>query len=346
MPARAPASVRMARVPAPSPAKPSATRNDVARLARVSPAVVSYVVNRSKRVTPETEARVRQAIAMLGYRPNSAARSLRLGSTETLGMVVPDTTNSYFASLAHQVELAAIRRGYDLIIGNSDGSLEAERRLLDHFTARRVDGVLLCSSVFRPDISSLRADSIPVVLLNHAADAPGVAWVGADLRLGARLAIEHLAGHGHRRIGLVIGTSTDGVMDARQLGWSETVELLGLERGPIVRVGFNARGGYDAGRKLIADGDLPSALFVSSDRQAAGLMLAMHEAGVRMPEDVAIIGFDGSEDGEYTWPPLTTIAQPIEQMASTAVNLMIDGADDSTYEVFPPTLLVRRSCGC
>ena len=112
-------------MPAPSPAKPAATRNDVARLARVSPAVVSYVVNRSKRVSPETEARVRQAIAMLGYRPNSAARSLRLGSTETLGMLVPDTTNSYFASLAHQVELAAIRRGRDLIVGNSDGSLDA-----------------------------------------------------------------------------------------------------------------------------------------------------------------------------------------------------------------------------
>jgi LacI family transcriptional regulator len=336
----------MARVPAPSPAKPAATRNDVARLARVSPAVVSYVVNRSKRVSPETEARVRQAIAMLGYRPNSAARSLRLGSTETLGMLVPDTTNSYFATLAHQVELAAIHRGRDLIVGNSDGSLEAERRLLDHFTARRVDGVLLCSSVFRPDISSLRADNIPVVLLNHAADAPGVAWIGADLRLGARLAVEHLAGHGHRRIGLVIGTTTDDVQDARHAGWSEAIDTLGLERGPVVSVGFNSRGGYEAGRQLLADGDVPPALFVSSDRQAIGLLLAMHEAGVRVPDDVAIVGFDGAEDGEYSWPPLTTVAQPIEQMARTAVDLMIDGAGDDVNQVFPPTLLVRRSCGC
>jgi len=103
---------------------------------------------------------------------------------------------------------------------------------------------------------------------------------------------------------------------------------------------------FDVLRQLLADGDVPPALFVSSDRQAIGLLLAMHEAGVRVPDDVAIVGFDGAEDGEYSWPPLTTVAQPIEQMARTAVDLMIDGAGDDVNQVFPPTLLVRRSCGC
>ena len=318
----------------------------MARLARVSPAVVSYVVNRSKRVSPETEARVRQAIAMLGYRPNSAARSLRLGSTETLGMVVPDSTNPYFAALAHRVERAAIERGYDLIVGNSDGSLDGERRLLDQFAARRVDGVLLCSNVYRPSVAGLRADSIPVVLLNHAVHPPGITSIGVDMQLGARLAVEHLAGHGHRTIGLVIGTTTDELQDARHVGWIDALAGLGLEQGPVVAVPFNHGGGYEAGKRLLADGTLPPALFVSSDRQATGLLLALHEAGVRIPDDVAIVGFDGAEDGAYTWPPLTTIAQPVEQMASTAVALMIDGADDATHEVFPPTLLIRRSCGC
>ena len=127
---------------------------------------------------------------------------------------------------------------------------------------------------------------------------------------------------------------------------AEAIDTLGLERGPVVSVGFNSRGGYEAGRQLLADGDVPPALFVSSDRQAIGLLLAMHEAGVRVPDDVAIVGFDGAEDGEYSWPPLTTVAQPIEQMARTAVDLMIDGAGDDVNQVFPPTLLVRRSCGC
>ncbi len=343
---RAQHSASIARVSAPTPAKPPATRNDVARLARVSPAVVSYVVNRSKRVSPETEARVRQAIAMLGYRPNTAARSLRLGSTETLGMVVPDTTNPFFATLAHCVELAARARGHALVVGNTDGSLESEHRFLDHFATRRVEGVFLCSTVSQPDLSSVRMDDVPVVLLNHSAIRPGITSVGTDLRLGARLAVEHLAGHGHRRVGLVIGTTSDSVPDARHPGWAEAIEALGLQHGPVFTTGFSSRAAYEAGRRMIAEADLPTALFISSDQQSVGVLLALHEAGVRVPEDIAIVSFDGSELGEYSWPPLTTVAQPIEDMARAAVDLMIDGGGETTQQVFAPSLLIRRSCGC
>ncbi|MDF1490166.1 LacI family DNA-binding transcriptional regulator [Tessaracoccus caeni] len=328
-----------------APAKPVATRNDVARLAKVSPAVVSYVVNRSKSVSPETEERVRKAIEMLGYRPNSTARSLRLGSTETLGMVVPDTTNPYFAALAHEVELVARERGYDLLVSNTGGSTAMERHHVERYSMRRVDGVLLCSTTSEPDARALDLVDIPLVLLNHFGTGTGVPSVGVNLYHGAQLAVEHLASHGHRRIGMVAGVTSDGRQDARKDGWFDAVRALGLEHGPCLTMPFNTEGGYEAG-KLLASSELPSAIFASSDRQAIGLVHAFHEAGVAMPEDVAVIGFDGSNECAYTWPPLTTVAQPISEMAKAAVAKLLDGTPGAMHQLLEAKLVIRRSCGC
>ncbi|MFT4135975.1 LacI family DNA-binding transcriptional regulator [Microbacterium sp.] len=336
----------MARVPHPTPAKPAATRNDVARLAGVSAAVVSYVVNGSKRVSPTTETRVREAIAMLGYRPNRAARALRLGSSETLGMVVPDSTNPFFATLAHAVEQAAAERGYDLLVANSDGSVAMERRHLDNLATRQVDGVFVCSSIVEPDLRALEQADIPSVLLNQYVAAPGVDSVSVDLKRGSALAVEHLAEHGHRTIGLVIGTNSDNTVDAREVGWHETIARLGLSAGTVFRHPFSRSGGYDAGRWLLHSAVRPSALFVGSDRQAVGVLKALHEAGVRVPEDIAIISFDGSEDAEFSWPPLSSVAQPIDEMAHAAVTALIDGEGEKHHLVFEPTLIRRASCGC
>nr|WP_231637097.1 LacI family DNA-binding transcriptional regulator [Microbacterium sp. No. 7] len=333
------------------PAKPAAKRSDVARLAGVSTAVVSYVVNGTKNVSPETERRVREAIALLGYRPNSAARALRLGSNEMLGMVVPDARNPYFAMLAHAVETVAAERGYTLLTANADGLLETERRHVERFVDRGVDGVFLCSTIVEPDVRPLVDADIPTVLLNHSVEVAGVASVRIDLWEGARLAVEHLAEHGHERIGLVIGSNTGHVLDPRETGWRQELARRGLAEGPLERDIFTMRGGYDAGRRLLATG-LPSALFVSSDRQAIGLLRALHEAGVRVPDDVALVSFDGSEDAAYSWPPLSTVAAPIADMARAAVDAILAPADPDAgrpgirHEVFAPALVRRASCGC
>lgn len=330
----------------PTPAKPAATRNDVARLAGVSTAVVSYVVNGSKRVSPTTETRVREAIAMLGYQPNRAARALRLGSSETLGMVVPDSTNPFFATLAHAVEQAAAERGLDLLVANSDGSLAMERRHIDHFATRRVDGVFVCSALVEPDLRALEQADIPVVLLSQYLPTPGIDSVSVDLKDGSRMAVEHLAEHGHEAIGIVIGTNTDSAVDPREVGWREALGRLGLAAGPVFRQPFSRPGGYEAGRWLLGGAERPTAIFVSSDRQAVGLLKAMHEAGVRVPEDLAIVSFDGSEDAEFSWPPLTTVSQPIDEMARAAVAALVDDAAEKHHRVFTPTLIRRASCGC
>ena len=333
----------------PAPAKPAVTRKDVARLAGVSTAVVSYVMNGGpKRVSPATEARVRQAIAALGYRPNAAARALKLGSSEMLGMVVPDATNPFFASLARAVEVAAAERGYAMLLADSDGSLPTERRLVENLVGRRVDGVFLCSVLFEPDLTDLEQAESPAVLLNHSAESPGFNSVGVAFQDGGRMAVEHLVGHGHRRVGLVMGTNTGGDLDAREVGWRQGVREAGLPEGPVLRVPFTREGGYRAGQDLIASADRPSAVFVSSDLQAVGLLRAVHEAGLRIPEDLAIFSFDGSAEAEYSWPPLSTVAQPVEAMARAAVDALIDAetGKPTQSQIFPVELVLRSSCGC
>ena len=184
------------------------------------------------------------------------------------------------------------------------------------------------------------------MLLNHYGKVSGVPSLGADLHQGARLAVEHLASHGHTRIGLVSGTTSDERRDARHTGWFDTVHDLGLAHGPVLTVGFSIEAGYEAGRVLASSPDLPSAIFATSDRQAVGLIHAFHEAGIRIPEDVAVIGFDGGKEGAYTWPPLTSVAQPLKKMAQVAVTKLLDDPPGATHQLFETSLLVRRSCGC
>lgn len=347
-----------------SPAKPGITRDDVARYAGVSSAVVSYVVNGGPRaVSPASEAKVRQAIRALGYRPNPAARALALGSSEMLAMIVSDTTNPFYASLARAAVNAAAERGYTLLLADSQASPRTERRLIKNFAARRVDGLFLCSALLEPDLLDLEQADIPVVLLNHTtelatADSPTVLHysaaenrptsVGVAFREGAQAAVEHLISHGHERIGLVMGGDVGGVPDAREVGWRQAIQDAALEAGPVFRVPFTREGGYRAGQELMARIERPSALFVSSDQQAVGLLCALHEGGLQVPEDLAVFSFDGSPESEYTWPRLSTVAQPIQDLARTAVEALLapSATGETQTKVFPAELVLRASCGC
>ncbi|TFD93040.1 LacI family transcriptional regulator [Cryobacterium lactosi] len=339
------------------------TRDDVARMAGVSSAVVSYVVNGGPRaVSPGNEAKVRQAIRALGYRPNAAARALALGSSEMLAMIIPDAMNPFFASLSRAVENAAAERGYTLLLADSQASLRTERRLVKNFASRRVDGLFLWSELSDPDLMDFEQADIPVVLLNHSTDLatsgspailkhgagdPGANSVGVAFRDGARLAVEHLIGHGHERIGLVMGTNPGGDVDSREVGWRQGIQDAGLTAGPIIRVPFTREGGYRAGQELLAASDRPTAVFVSSDQQAVALLCALQEGGLRIPEDLAVFAFDGSPESEYTWPRLSTVAQPINDLAHAALEALLaaPGKEPLTH-IFPAELVLRTSCGC
>lgn len=331
------------------PPRTAVTRKDVARYAGVSTAVVSYVVNDGpKNVSPATQARVRDAIAILGYQPNAAARALKMGSSRILGLIVPDIMSPFFTELAHSVEEEASALGYAVVLTNSDGDRAKERTHIRNLAARQVDGVILSSVMFEPELTDLAAANIPAVLLATNMAAPGFASVGTDLRNGAKIAVEHLIEHGHTRIALAIGRNVASEIDGRESGWLESLANAGLPEGPIVRSPFTRGGGYVAGQRLLASGERPTAVFASSDMQAIGILRALHEANVSVPEEMAIVSFDGSMDAEYCWPPLSSVRQPVRAMARFAVNALVGERRSAkpTQSVIPAELILRRSCGC
>jgi LacI family transcriptional regulator len=321
--------------------KDPVTRNDVAEYAGVSTAVVSYVVNEGPRkVAPETRDRVLEAIRVLGYRPNATARALRLGSTRTLGLITPDGGNPLFAELAKAIDKEASARGYVVLQTSADGDPATEQAKIAELLIRQVSGLLLVAPTKDPDLSEV---GIPVVAINRVLTA--ASSVRPQYREAARRGVEHLIAHGHRRIGLVIGGRGTRPPE-RELGWRDALRQAGLEDGPIARTTFSRAGGHAAGQELLGATKRPTAIFASSDLQAVGVLRAIHEAGLRVPEDVAVVAFDGTAETEYSWPPLTVVRQPLELMARDAVGRLIDGEEGVEAVTYPAELILRRSCGC
>ncbi|WP_269078499.1 LacI family DNA-binding transcriptional regulator [Demequina aurantiaca] len=326
-----------------------ATRADVAKLANVSTAVVTYVTsNGPQSVAPATRQRVLDAAAALGYSPNAAARSLKMGATHLLGMVIPDATNLYFAELAAAIELAAEDHGFDLLVAHSHGSRSREVQLLQSFTSRQVDGMILFTGVTDRSAAALGATNTPFVTIGRNLGVSDALAFAVDHREGARSGVEHLIGHGHTSIGLVIGDEPAEVAHSREVGWLDALADAGLHRGPIVRAPYSRAGGLEAGRELLRSDQQVSAVFVASDIQATGVIRAMHEAAVRMPEDMAIVSFDASPESEYTWPPLTSVQQPVQEIASCAIEAIVKRrrGEPAESRMFATRLVTRASCGC
>lgn len=319
------------------------TRADVAKRAAVSVAVVSYVINGSpKSVAPTTRDRVLRAVDELGYRPNAAARALKSGRSRLLGLVVPDNTNLYFAQIVAKVEEEAGKRGFDVLSGSSSRSIERERALTDQMLLRQVDGLLLLSNERTPDLSAFREGAVPVVLLGRQEGFEGAIAVGDDHRSASRLAVEHLLSHGYRTIALVIG---DSPSEGRELGWRDALSTVSDADGPLFDRPFTRAGGYSAAAELLAAEPRPTACFVGSDIQAIGLLRALHERGVRVPEDLALVSFDGAEESEYCWPPLTAVRQPVGLIAEAAVTAAVEKRSDD-FISYQAELIIRGSCGC
>ncbi len=325
-----------------------ATRADVARVAGVSTAVVSYVVNGGPRpVAASTAAKVQHAIDLLGYRPNGSARALSRGVSDTIGLVLPDSSNPFFAELALEFQRLAAISGRALLLASTMSSRRHETRLIEGLLSRQVEGLIVRGdTAHRDPLANVRTD-VPSVLLDTMAAVPGRPSVGTDLRQGADRLVEHLiAVHGLTRVGLIIGEDLSGLADPRELGWRDSQRRHGLAEGPIARGAFSRPGGYAAMQRMLAAGKPPQAVFASSDVQAIGVLRALHEAGVRVPEDIAVVSFDGTIESEYSFPSLTVARQPIAELAAEAFRLATGGETAESFRLLAPELVIRRSCGC
>lgn len=320
-----------------------ATRTDVAKLAGVSTAVVSYVVNDGPRpVADATRERVVNAMNELGYRPNALARALKLRRAHAIGVVVPDVSNTFFGALAREVSDQAFTAGYALMLGDANNDLERERAQIESLVSHQIDGLIITS--LEPDsIADVRGTR--TVYLDRRVQ-PGQISILVDDIGGAALAVRHLVEHGRTRIGHIGGLPTLPGADARLEGWRSACEAAGLRAdGLLVRTDFTRAGGLSAGRELLARPNRPDAVFVASDVQALGLLAAAREAHVRVPEDLAVISFDGTDDAVFSDPPLTAIEQPIAALASAALAAVLT-PDEPVATIIPVTLVIRDSCGC
>jgi LacI family transcriptional regulator len=325
------------------------TRADVARRAGVSNAVVSYVLNNGPRgVAPETRERVLAAIEELRYRPNAVARALKVRRTETFGLLVPDNSNPFFAELARAVEDVAYRRGHALVLANSNNDLERERAQLDALLDRQVDGLLLISVASGGGVDAAAVGATPVVLLDRAPHGSSFSSVLVDNAAGAEAATRHLVEHHGLTVDCLAGPGDVTVAAAREAGWRRAMQRAGHDTaGRVHHTAFTRQGGHATMSDLIATGRTPAALFASSDLQAVGVLRAAHEAGLRVPEDLAVVAFDGTPESEYTHPPLTVVRQPIVTIAETAVALLLQApARPASREIVPGELVLRTSCGC
>lgn len=325
------------------------TRTDVARYAGVSTAVVSYVINGGpKPVAAATAARVREAIKVLRYQPNATARALTMGSARLLGMIVPDSTNPYFAELTDAIAQAAAARGYALLAANSRTDAETERQNTLNLVSRQVDAIILATVLSSSEVAAMPVQGIPRVLIDQSSTVHGVPSVSTDFEQGAVTGVQHLISHGHRDIALLVGKDIDpSRVDPRHNGWKKALHEAGLPEGVVGYTDFSRQGGYEATRRLLELPKPPTAIFASSDLLAIGALRAIHEADLSIPDDIAVVSFDGTSESEFSWPQLTTVRQRINEIAEAAVEAALSPSDsDGKIQLLPTELIIRRSCGC
>ena len=319
---------------------------DVADRAGVSHQTVSRVINNHPNVSASTRGKVEAAIAELGYRRNTAARSLVTRRSQTIGVLGSEMSQYGPANTLLGVEQAARDAGYFVSIAAlREVSREAILDATMHFLDQSVDGIV----VIVPHSETLAALAevalgIPVVAVGtHGNDA--VSGVMVDQFRGTELAVRHLIDKGHRRIGHIAGPQDwiDGV--ARAKGWRSALQSAGLDADLLVEGDWSADSGYQIGRKLAED-RTATALFVGNDQMALGLLRAFNEAGVRVPEDVSVVGFDDQPESGYFTPPLTTVRQDFKELGRRCMDVMLAAIKEGKgpgSTVVEPELIVRKS---
>jgi LacI family transcriptional regulator len=299
---------------------------DVAQLAGVSISTVSHVVNNSRGVSDVARTQVEQAMAQLDYRPNALARSLRRQQTHSLGMIVPDNANPFFAEIARAIEDRGFDHGYSIILCNSDGNLQKQAAYVNLLVERRVAGILfVAAGVSTELVDDLQRQRVPLVVIDR--EVPGVAvdTVQTNHQQGGQLATEHLIALGHRRIGCIAAGSDLSPGAERLAGYRDALAAHGLayDAALVISGDFQFASGYWAMEQFLALAERPTAVFACNDLMAVGAIRAATAAGLRVPADLAIVGFDDIPLASYTNPPLTTIHQPKREIGRQAIEMLL-----------------------
>ncbi|AQP37634.1 substrate-binding domain-containing protein [Vibrio anguillarum] len=328
-----------------------ATMKDIARLAGVSTSTVSHVINKSRYVSDEIAQRVNKAAQDLNYAPSALARSLKMNRTRTIGMLVTTSTNPFFGEVVKGVERSCYHKGYNLILCNTEGDSQRMQASINTLLQKRVDGLLLMCSTLegeRIDVFE-RYPDIPVVVMDWGPMLFPSDKIQDNSLRGGYIAANYLIECGHKEIGCITGPLIRHQAQMRYEGYKRAVLEAGLDIYPnwIVESDFECEGGYEAFNKMLAKGPLPSAIFVSNDMMAMGVINAANEKGIRIPEDLSLMGYDDIHIARFMSPALTTIHQPKYRLGKAAVDTLLARLENEALEPqivqLEPTLVVRKS---
>jgi len=328
-----------------------ATIKDVALKANVSTTTVSHVVNSTRFVSDKVRHDVELAIRELNYVPSAVARSLKSNTTKTIGMLIPNCSNPYFAEIVRSVEDHCFGAGYALILCNTDDDPHRQAAYLQVISEKRIDGAIIISTGEDKDLLRLlKGLPIPTVLLDREIQEVNCDLVETSHLQGAMMATEHLIGMGHRRIACVAGPANLNSSAQRIEGWRAALakNSLAAEASHLLwHSDFSSQGGFTTMQSILRSPQVPSAVFVCNDLMCIGALSAAHQAGVRVPQDMSLIGFDDIELARFASPTLSTIAQPKHRIGVTAVDMVLEriqgGRVEARQVILQPELIVRNS---
>lgn len=328
-----------------------ATMKDVARLAGVSTSTVSHVINQNRYVSESITLRVKNAIEELNYAPSALARSLKMNRTNTIGMLLTTSNNPFYAEVVRGVERSCYERGYSLILCNTEGDLQRMNHSLETLLQKRVDGLLImCTEVQGPskDVFT-RYPSVPTVMMDWSPfDSVGDV-IQDNSFLGGEIATRYLIDSGFTRIACIAGPQDKSPARARYQGFIQAMEQAKIEVNEdyIIFSDFEFAGGFESMNKLLELSTPPQAIFAGNDAMAVGAYQAIFQKGIKVPDDISIIGYDDIDLSPYMIPPLTTIHQPKDKLGKQAVDQLIYRMDnpeaDASVLVLTPELIERQS---
>lgn len=328
---------------------------DIAEKVGVSTALVSYVLNgqeKEKRVGAEVVIRIREVLKEMNYKPNHIARSLRYGTTQTIGLVVTDIANPFFSSLARHIEDEANKSGYTVIIGSSDEKCDKSDKLVDTLLNRQVDGFIIvpaegCSAC----IKALLEDKVPLVMVDRYIPELPSNYVVLDNHAASYNATMHLINKGYKHIGLVAYDSSLIHMRERIRGYEEAMKNSGIEKNIWIKYIRFDHISVDIKKTIeainIKDERTVDALFFATNTLSIAGLYKINDLGIKVPEDLALIGFDGNEAFDFFYSPLTYVKQPVDEMGKEAVRILLDqinGSKKISHVNLLSQLIIRESC--
>ncbi|KZN95339.1 LacI family transcriptional regulator [Aeribacillus pallidus] len=324
--------------------------SDVAKMANVSTATVSRVLSNSGNVKKETAEKVLEAIKKLNYQPNLLARQLRRLETKTVLVVVPDITNTFFSKILRGIEQVAIENDYEVLLGDTGNSLEREKGYLDILRQKKADGMILLTARLESHLLEEISHEFPVVLACEYLEGSDIPTVSIDNISSARKATEYLISLGHKRIGFLSGPMDVILSRDRLKGFKQGMMQhdIAIEPNLIQEGDFSFESGFNLMTKLLALTEPPTAVFASSDEMAIGAIKAIKAKGLKVPDDISIVGFDDIKFASIFEPALTTVSQPMFEIGQKAMELLIkliqkDKLEKSQY-ILEDRLVIRETC--